>query len=127
AGDCPAGGLLLSATIGEKSAVVPLADCAAGRNFSNAATCGRPPTIVCRIWRPAAVGTPLIVAPDPSWRSVQRWEEPKKKVLSLMIGPPKVPPNWFSLRRGASLNPAALSRLLRALKTSLLLNQNAEP
>src|SRR6185295_11353395 len=110
-----------------KRAVVLFAAVAAGRNFKRAATCGREPACCCRICRPASVGTPLIELPEPSCRSVHRWYGPKKKVLSLMMGPPIVPPYWFSLRRGASLKPAALSTLLRALTTLLLLNSKAEP
>src|SRR5262245_43646454 len=84
-----------------------------------------------------------MVKPEPSWRSVQRWYEPKKKVLSLTIGPPIVPPNWFSIRSGAPsrvplITPlttlrqpppgfAALSRLLQAFRRLLLWNQNPEP
>src|SRR6266851_6028987 len=70
---------------------------APGTNFRSAATCGRAPTLDCRSASPGVVGTPEIVVPEPSLRIVQRWSEPKKKVLFLMIGPPTVPPNWCSL------------------------------
>src|SRR5258708_28585337 len=70
---------------------------APGTNFRRVATCGRVPTLDCRRESPTMVGTPDIVVPEPSLRIVQRWSEPKKKVLFLMIGPPTVPPNWCSL------------------------------
>ena len=43
---------------------------------------------------------PEMVLPEPSWRIVQRWRDPKKNVWSLRIGPPAVPPNWFSMSHG---------------------------
>ena len=41
----------------------------------------------------SGVGTVLLTVVD--WRLLKRSKSPKKKVLSLIIGPPKVPPNWF--------------------------------
>src|SRR5882672_10489471 len=126
---------------------LPLAVCAAGRKRNSAATWGRPPATCCRICRPASVGAPLRVKPEPSCRSVHRCNDPKNQVLSLpskygrRTGPPKVPPNWFSNRKGAPMRAsvvafglqkpvvllAALSWLLQALKWLLLLNKKALP
>ena len=38
-----------------------------------------------------------------------------------------MPPNWFVSRKGASVRPAASSRLLREFQPSRLANQEAEP
>ena len=41
----------------------------------------------------SGVGTMLWIVVDR--RLLKRWKSPKKNVLSLIIGPPNVPPNWF--------------------------------
>src|SRR5215831_17459228 len=45
----------------------------------------------------SGVGTVLVIVVDR--RLAKRWRSPKKKVLSFMMGPPKVPPNWFWTKR----------------------------
>src|SRR6266850_1056639 len=75
-----------------------------------------------------------------SARSVHRSTEPKKNVRFRQMGPPKVPPNWSSILKGApsrppeselqnrgSASPARLSRLLHEFRALSLWNQNAEP
>src|SRR5215813_12235978 len=125
---------------------LPLAACATGRKRNSAATCGRLPAACCRICRPASVGAPFSVKPGANCRSVHRCNDPKNHVLSLPLkygrrtGPPKVPPNWSSIRKGApwrtsvvafgSQKPPglpALSWLLQALKWLLLLKKKALP
>src|SRR6185436_4836967 len=118
-------------------AVVAMGVCAAGRNFKSAWTWGRLPAWAWIIALPASVGAPLRVVPTPSCRSHQRWIAKKKNVLSFRIRPPKVPPAWFSIRKGAPLRdgsvavglqkPPALFVLLQALSALSLWNQNAEP
>src|SRR6266567_3548652 len=46
----------------------------------------------------AAVGTLAIWGA--AFSSRELCQEPKKKVLSLRIGPPRVAPNWFWMKRG---------------------------
>jgi hypothetical protein len=107
-------------------AVRPSVVWAAGRWASSAATWGR----LANCWRtcrPASVGAPFKVNPEPRARSVQRWKEPKKNVRSRTSGPPRVAPNWFSFRSGASSSPAFSSRLLREFHSFWLRYQNADP
>src|SRR5215475_8717277 len=89
-------GLQLTPGVSENRALLLLAvGVPAERKRNSAATCGRLPAAFCRACRPASVGAPLRVKPEPSCRSVHRCTDPKNQVLSLPLkygrrtGPPK--------------------------------------
>jgi hypothetical protein len=54
----------------------------------------------------AAVGTNARLSFD-IWRERVRWYAPKKNSLSLTIGPPRVPPNWFLFSPSFCFLPSA--------------------
>src|SRR5258708_4273542 len=87
----------------QKDAVFPLG-VPVGTNLRRAPTCGLLPTVLWRIARPASVGAPLSVLPAPKALWVHFCADTKKNVWSFQIGPPKVPPSWFSTFLGDRVN-----------------------
>ena len=100
----------------------------AGRCFSSAATCGRLPATDCSTARPASVGAPFSVKPEPELTvgpALVRAEEERP-----VRGRPArraCRPTDSPRGTGASRAPAALSRLLREFRLLSLWNQNADP
>src|SRR6266481_1245178 len=66
----------------------------------------------------SGVGTMLWIVVDS--RLLKRSKSPKKKVLSLIIGPPNVPPNWFCTKcpLGRGLPFIGLALLTQELASS---------
>src|SRR5437867_12969735 len=77
----------------------------------------------------ATVGTTASVVSLRAWRKPSY--PPKKKVLSLWIGPPRTPPNWFRRNGGSSALPSPLwsskSKMVRASSALFRRNSNRVP
>ena len=90
---------------------------AAGRCESSACTCGRLPAADCRMPRPASVGAPSSVKPDPVSAASTADTRRRRTRCLRRIGPPSVPPNWLSREGRALSGPRFLSRLVRAFSS----------
>src|SRR5215813_13426261 len=76
--------------------------------------------------RCASVGTLEIATRPMSWR--MPWKSPKKKVRSLMIGPPAANPYWLRRKTGFfGLAAVAGAKRFLAFSASLRRNSNAVP
>src|SRR5437867_12999379 len=77
----------------------------------------------------ATVGTTAIVVSFRACRNPSY--APKKKVLSVLIGPPRTPPNWFLRKGGRSALPSpslsSKSKMVRASKALFRRNSNSVP
>ena len=67
-------------------------------------------------------GEEMLLFKDAPLRSRVPWYEAKKKNLSCLTGPPKVPPNWLRVSTGRG-RPAALRK--KSLALSALLRRNS--
>src|ERR1035438_5495438 len=77
---------------------------AVGPNCVSAATPGLLGNAACSSWSPVASG--VSEADDekgaPEVRKRSKLADPKNQILSRLMGPPTVPPNWFCTKKGTT-------------------------